>query len=245
MQILVKDILVNYEQIGEGSEDLLILHGWGSSLSAWKAVSIFCSQKYRVTLLDFPGFGGSEEPNEVWDTYAYTEFVQEFLTKLNISHTIVMGHSFGGRVTTILATKYPRLVSQIILVDPGGIEIKSFKIKCQIFLYKLFWKPLGKLFGEKIKKLFGSTDYKTVSGIMRKTFVRVVNQDLRYLFPVIKQPITIIWGSNDQMLSVNYTKIYKKFIPHAQIKIVWGAGHNPHLSHQSDFFALLGDTLKL
>lgn len=245
MHVLLKDILINYEQIGEGPENLLILHGWGQSIVPWRKTAQTCSKRYKVTLIDFPGFGSSEEPNSVWDTYKYAEFVKEFCEKLGIENTIIIGHSFGGRIGTILASKYPEIVPRLILVDSGGIEIKSFVIKVKILLYKTFIKPAKKVFGERIKKLLGSSDYKAVSGTMRQIFVKVVNQDLRHLFSSIKQPVNVIWGSNDQVLPVKYVKIYKKLIPQSEIKIIWGADHNPNLSKPSDFLDVLEDILKI
>ena len=245
MQVLLKNILVNYEQVGEGSENLLILHGWGQSLAPWRNTAQFCSKKYKVTLVDFPGFGSSEEPYSVWDTYEYADFIKDFLAKLGIKDTVIMGHSFGGRIGTIIASKYPEIVSRLILVDASGIEIKSLAIKLKIILYKIFIKPVRRIFSESIKRLLGSSDYQAVSGTMRQVFVKVVNQDLRHLFNSIKLPTVVIWGSNDQVLPVEYVKIYKSLIPHAEIKIIWGADHGPNLSKPSDFLVVLSDVLKI
>jgi pimeloyl-ACP methyl ester carboxylesterase len=245
MQVLLKNILINYEQFGDGKDNLLILHGWGQSSAPWRNTALYCSKKYKVTVVDFPGFGSSEEPSHIWDTYDYAEFVKDFLTKIGISNTIIMGHSFGGRIGTILASQSPSLVSRLILVDSGGIEIKTFAIKIRILIYKMFIKPIRKLFSERMKKVFGSSDYRTLSGTMRQIFVKVVNQDLRYLFTTIKQPVTVIWGSNDQVLPVKYVKIYKKSIPQAEIKIIWGADHSPNISKTNDFLDVLGDILNI
>lgn len=245
MRVLIKDILVNYEQIGEGSENLLILHGWGQSSSPWYNTALFCSKKYKVITIDFPGFGSSEEPPTIWDTYEYAEFIKDFLAKLGIVKTIIIGHSFGGRIGTILASKFPDLVSQLILIDSGGIEIKSFAIKIRILIYKIFIKPIKSIFSERMKKVFGSSDYRAISGVMRQVFVKVVNQDLRYLFTTIKQPVTVIWGSNDGVLPVKYVKIYKALIPQAEVKIIWGADHAPNISKQGEFLSVLGDTLNI
>lgn len=245
MKVLVNNILINYEQIGEGSENVIILHGWGQSLSPWYNTALFCAKKYKVTMLDFPGFGFSEEPSTSWDTYEYAELVKDFLAKIGIVKTIIIGHSFGGRVGTILASKFPHLVQHLILVDSGGIEIKSFSVKIKILVYKIFIKHVKSILGERLKKIFGSVDYRAISGVMRQVFVKVVNQDLRYLFNTIKQPITVIWGSNDQVLPVKYVKIYKELIPQSEIRVIWGADHSPNISKQNDFLSVLGDILNI
>ncbi len=243
--MMLRNRLVNYEQFGGGSQNLLILHGWGQSIAPWKTTALHCSKSYKVTVLDLPGFGSSEEPEKVWDTFDYAEFAKEFLEKLSIKNPVIMGHSFGGRVGTILASKYPDVLSQLVLVDAGGIEIKNLKIKIRVLIYKLFVKPIRKMFSDKIKGFFGSSGYRNASGTMRQIFVKVVNQDLRQLFSSIKIPVYVIWGSNDQVLPVEYVKIYKKLIPHSIIRIIWGADHSPNISKPQDFLNALDDILKI
>lgn len=243
MNILLGKTILHYEQVGQGPENLLILHGWGRSLGEWFPIAQKISSNYTVTLLDLPGFGSSEEPPIPWDTFDYTNLVLEFMKKIEIENPIIVGHSFGGRIATILAANNPERVSSIILVDAGGIHIQSFVTKFKIFFYKFFVKPIRSLIPNKFKKLFGSDDYRTLSGTMRTSFIKIVNQDLRHLFSNITLPVSIIWGSNDQVLSVEYVKIYKKLIPHAQVKIIWGADHSPHLSKSADLAKALEEIL--
>lgn len=242
---MLRNRLVNYQQFGEGSQNLLILHGWGHSLGLWRGTALHCSEVYKVTILDFPGFGSSEEPEKVWDTFDYAEFTKEFLEKLSIKNPVIMGHSFGGRIGIILASKYPDMLSRLVLVDAGGIEIKSLKIKIRVLIYKLFIKPIRKVFSDRVKRFFGSSGYRNASGTMRQVFVKVVNQDLRHLFGLIKIPVSVIWGSNDQVLPVEYVKIYKKLIPHSVIRIIWGADHSPNISKPQDFLSALDDILTI
>ncbi|MBP9821474.1 MAG: alpha/beta hydrolase [Candidatus Pacebacteria bacterium] len=242
MQILVRENILKYEQIGHGDKNLLILHGWGRSLGEWVPVAHSLTG-YTITILDLPGFGGSSDVMESMDTYAYAEIVLEFMKKLELSPCVILGHSFGGRIATILASQYPDVVSKIILVDAGGIEIKSFKIKAKILFYKLILKHFKNLVPRRIRNFFGSSNYRALSGNLRKSFVKIVNQDLRLLFSTIKQPVSVIWGSNDGVLPVQYVKIYRRLIPQALIRIVWNAGHCPHVEKQKDFIGILKEVL--
>ncbi|MGA2967652.1 MAG: alpha/beta hydrolase, partial [Candidatus Levyibacteriota bacterium] len=94
----------------------------------------------------------------------------------------------------------------------------------------------------KISNLIGSEDYKS-SGEMRKIFIRIVNQDLRALLSRIAVPTYIIWGDKDNVLPVSQTKIFKQEIKDSKVRIVWGAGHNPHLEKPKQFIAILKDIL--
>ena len=56
MKIKVKNVLVNYIQYGEG-KDILLLHGWGQNIEMMKMLGDNFSDRFRITILDFPGFG--------------------------------------------------------------------------------------------------------------------------------------------------------------------------------------------
>lgn len=242
MKVVIDTTILHYEQIGQGEKNLLVLHGWGRSLREWIPIAHSLTG-YKVTLLDLPGFGSSEEASGAIDTYEYSEIVLKFIKKLEIAPCRIVGHSFGGRIATILAAQYPEIVSKIILVDAGGIEIKSLGVQVKIILYKLILKHFKNLIPRRIKNFFGSSNYRVLSGNLRKSFVKIVNQDLRSLFSIIKQPVVVIWGSDDRVLSVQYVKIYRKLIPQALVRIIWGAGHCPHVEKHKDFISILQEVL--
>ena len=97
MKIKVKDININYIQYGEG-KDIILLHGWGQNIEMMQPLGNPLSKKYRITIIDFPGFGDSEEPKSAWTMYDYAMLIEELVEKLKIKKPIIMGHSFGGRV---------------------------------------------------------------------------------------------------------------------------------------------------
>ena len=241
MKIVIDGIITNYNQIGEGDRNLLILHGWGRSYTEWLSVANSI-KGYKITLIDLPGFGDSEEPYKAFDIFEYSKFVSDFLKKIEIKDCIILGHSFGGRIGTILAMQEPKLVKKLILVDSGGIEERSLKTKIKITLFKII-KPFKIFVPNRIIKMFGSSDYKATNGKMRESFVKIINHDLRYLFSRIKQPVSIIWGSDDHVLPAFYVKIYKSYIPQSIIRIVWEADHSPYLSKPQDFIEILKEEL--
>jgi len=74
-------------------------------------------------------------------------------------------------------------------------------------------------------------------------FVKTVNQNLRPLLSKIKVPAFIIWGDKDNQLSVSLTKTFKKEITNSKIRIVWGAGHDPHIQKTEQLISILKDIL--
>ena len=238
MKVVVDNLILNFEQFHDGEKNLVILHGWGRALNEWVPIAKSISG-YTVTLLDLPGFGLSEGADEALDTYGYTKLVKEFLRKIEINKCVLVGHSFGGRIATIIAAENPEMIEKLVLVDSGGIEIKSVKIRAKIVFYKVFLKPIKKLIPKGVRRLYGSSDYRVLSGILRQSFIKIVNQDLRYLFPKIKVPVLILWGSNDRVLPVSYVKIYRSLIMQAGIRIIWEADHRPYITKPKEFLQIL------
>lgn len=241
MQVVVQNILTTYEQIGEGTENLLILPGWGRSLKEWRPVAQKLSTVYTVTLLDLPGFGGTALPKKEWDIYAYATFVQEFIEKTKLHSCVVLGHSFGGRIGIILAAQ-STFVKKLVLVDTGGIEEKSGDVRLRAAIAGLLKPFLSSKAREGLRNRFGSADYRE-AGALQEVFVRVVNQDLRALLPKITIPTLIIWGEQDSVVPLRYSKLIKELLPAAKVRVVWEAGHDPHLEKPEEFMTILKEYL--
>src|ERR1035437_4628525 len=140
-QIVIENLLTNYQVFGDTGETLLILPGWRRSVSEWIPVAKSLSSKYKVVLLDLPGFNGATAmPKEVFGVFEYADFVKKFLEKLKINKCIVLGHSLGGRLGILLATQ-GNTVEKLILVDSSGIERKSLYVKI-MHVMKLISSPI-------------------------------------------------------------------------------------------------------
>ena len=122
MKIKINEVNVNYIQYGEG-KDILLLHGWGQNIEMMKPVGDNFSDKYRITILDFPGFGQSEEPSSPWTIELYSLMLEEFTEKLKIKKPIMIGHSFGGRVAIRFSARNP--IEKLILFGSPCIRIKE------------------------------------------------------------------------------------------------------------------------
>ena len=93
----INDIKINYQQFGTG-KDLVFLHGWGQNIEMMLPLANRFKDKYRITILDFPGFGHSEEPTTAYTIYDYSNLLEILLTSLGVKNPTLIGHSFGGRV---------------------------------------------------------------------------------------------------------------------------------------------------
>ena len=250
MKKLIDGININYEVFGEG-KDVLVLHGWGAEIRAIKPVADALSAKFKVWLLDLPGHGESDLPPEDWDVYSYADFVKKVTDELGIINPILIGHSFGGRLSIILAAKKLLNPPKIMLVDSAGIKPKrGMDYYFKVYTYKMMKRvasvagKLSESLEDKIKSKFGSSDYKNAAPALRAVFVRVVNEDLTYLLKDIDCPTLLFWGENDDATPLSDAKLMEKLIPDAGIVAVPGAGHFSYLDNFPMFNAVANKFLE-
>ena len=189
-EISYKDQLfkLSYEIVNPSKiESVLVLHGWGSNKEIMKQAFGKELKEYKHIYLDMPGFGGSSN-NMILTTKDYGKIVQEFLDTLAVEPKIIMGHSFGGKVSTLLNP--PTLV---LLSSAGVVTEKPWSIKVKIATFKLL-KPLG---FTKIRELFVAPDAQGMSHEMYETFKNVVDEDFETEFAKFKSRALCFWGIDD------------------------------------------------
>jgi pimeloyl-ACP methyl ester carboxylesterase len=239
--IKIGDIDLHYEVTGNGS-DVVLLHGWGSSLQVFRHIAQQLEKNFRVYAIDFPGFGTSAEPPAVWGVNDYTVFLETFIRTMNISNPTLVAHSFGGRVALLYASRNE--VNKLTLIDSAGIKprrrltyyfkIYSFKLSKKLLPVFAGRKRASRLIEQRRKKS-GSSDYNAASGVMRSVLVKTVNEDLRHVMPAIKAPTLLIWGDNDTATPLADAKIMKRRIADCGLVVLKGAGHFSFLDKAAEF----------
>lgn len=238
-----KRVFVNIT--GEGTP-VLLLHGWGCNNDIFATLQTLLSQKYKVYNFDFPGFGSSEEPDSVWGTEEYTQMIENFVSDEKIVAPALVGHSFGGRISIIFASRND--VSRLVLVDAAGIKPKRpFKYYYKVYSFKLLkWLCNTFLTKKKAKKIIdarrkgsGSSDYNNASPMMRAILSKVVNEDLTNLLPLIKAPTLLFWGNLDTATPLSDAKTMERLIPDAGLVIAHGTGHFSFLENAGLFASVI------
>lgn len=229
------------ETLGSQGPTLVLLHGWGRSLEAVRQLGELLAQEHRVVILDLPGFGRSPLPfpasNEGggWGTLEYSERVKQFLDQSGISECILLGHSFGGRLSVRLASKYPDCVKGLILVGSHGLkrkrplkeEIRVRWIRSLSKTAKAIDGMIGtRIFAHYLAPRFGSRDY-NAAGDLRKTLVKTVNEDLTEQAASIRIPTLLLWGENDMETPLDLARSFNSLIQDSQLHIFPNKGHEP------------------
>lgn len=178
-------------------------HGWGQTHQSFMPLVTSLEKSAFHIVIDFPGFGQSPVPPDVWSTSDYADAVAKLIRSQTDKPVIWAGHSFGGRVGLQLAAHHPGLIKGLCLIAAAGLPRKhplwhklyyGARIKLFKFLKSLI--PHGIVKEDWLMRTFGSADYNQ-AGPMRSILVKTVNEDLTETARKISCPTLLIYGEND------------------------------------------------
>ncbi len=101
---------------------LVLIHGLGSSMPAWKENLAALSARHRVVAIDLPGYGKSSKGNYDYSMAFFAKAVRGVVRELGLSHVVLVGHSMGGQIAMTYALEYPQDVDALVLSSPAGLE---------------------------------------------------------------------------------------------------------------------------
>lgn len=252
-QLQLQGINIAHAVAGQG-EPVLMLHGWGAhSGLVWPLAERLAPLGYRVYAPDLPGFGASDPPPSVWSVHDYAALVIEYMDANEIEKMYLFGHSFGGRLSLILGAEHPQRIHKIVLADSAGVrEQAPLPIRVRLATYKAVRDGLRSVglsvLSDQVRgwytDRYGSADYKSAGGVMRETFVKVVNEDLLPYAARIRVPTLLLWGENDEDTPVSQARLLEKTIPDAGLVVFPGAGHYSYLDKLPDTVRIIDHFFK-
>lgn len=192
-----------------------------SSKEAFAPQIEYFSKFYRVTAIDFLGFGksrGLETPFSVGD---YAAWLNEVTFSLRLRKPSVVAHSFGCRVAIKAAAQDDALFDKLILTGAAGVILRrGLRYKLKVGAYR--WvKKVAPAFAER---KFGSAEYRTLSPLMKESYKKIVNEDLRSCAARVKNPVLIIQGKQDVVTPLQEAQAYLESFPSATLRMIEG-GH--------------------
>jgi pimeloyl-ACP methyl ester carboxylesterase len=228
---------------------LLLLHGWGVSSELFAPVLAGLEPGRRLIVPDLPGFGATPEPDAAWSVHEYAAWCLALLDRLGVQQCDLIGHSNGGRIGIVLAAEHPQRIGRMVLAGSAGItprrtlgdaaRVRTYKALRAVERSPLVPGAVRRTAKRRADRR-GSADYRAVSGTMRGTLVRIVNEDLRAILPSLRMPVLLIWGDRDTETPVDDGRLMERLIPDAGLVVFEGAGHYAYLE-QPDRFCRIVD----
>ena len=211
--------LLSSNIIGNGSKDLIILHGFLGMGDNWKSFAKKITNiGYKVHLLDQRNHGRS-----FWDKEFNYKILSidlyNYVSYKNINNPIILGHSMGGKTAMKFAFDFPEKIKKLIVVD---IVPKKYKESHIDILKNLYWISKEKL------ALRINID------ILKNKVSEVSNFD--YLTKNYKGHSFFLFGENSEYYDKNDDNIIKKFFPNSKISLIRNASHWLHVENPKDFF---------
>jgi pimeloyl-ACP methyl ester carboxylesterase len=250
MNVVVNNTMVHYTVNGVGPVVVLV-HGWGDSLSTFHSMQTKLQKAYRVIALDLPGFGESEPPSETYDLQKYAQFVADFLHKITEKHIYAfIGHSNGGAIIIRGVSGGILHSDRVILLASSGIRSTYRRRKKALRIVAKTAKLPTKLLPSRTQTKLKKFAYKKVGSDLfvaehlQETFKQVVTEDVLQDSAMIHQPTLLLYGSEDTATPTQYGELYAKQIENSKLVFVTDAEHFLHHTHAKEVEAEVLEFLK-
>ena len=227
---------------------IVLLHGFGASLQTWDAWAAVLEREHRVIRFDMAGFGLSgPAANNDYSDAADVRRVLAVLDHLGVQHSVLIGHSVGGRLAWSLAASQPQRVSRLVLVAPDGFpdpaarSDKTFEVSPLLGLIRVSlpqWAlklGLAPAYGDATRLsdavVTRYQDMLRAPGVRAAVIERMQqsrNSDPVQRLKTIAAPTLLLWGDKDAMIPPANAADYLAAMPRARSVLLPGLGHVPH-----------------
>lgn len=106
---------------GRGAPTLVFLHYFAGSSASWDGVIDRLSPRWRCLAPDLPGFGRSPADPGIMTVAAYADEVQRLVRQHAIGAHVLVGHSMGGKIAALLASRRPPNLRGLVLLAPSPV----------------------------------------------------------------------------------------------------------------------------
>lgn len=172
------------------------MHGYLSQKESFYYQIEFLSKHFEVIAPDFPAFGASAPIDTAWSVGDYAEWLTRFLKGQNSTCMHVLAHSFGARVAFKALNARPDIAQSLIITGGAGLV----KLRSPEYLKKVkAYRRIKRIFPKFAEKHFGSSEYRTLSPIMRESYKKIVNEDLSDCAASIKCRTYLLYGKDDRV----------------------------------------------
>ncbi len=245
------DVTLRYHDVGTG-DPVILLHGGGPGASGWSNYNRnvdALAARFRLFIVDMPGYGKSSKPDMSDDPFGHrANVLLAFADALKLERPHLIGNSLGGAVALRMALEAPEKVGKVILMGPGGgfsphqiaptqglLELLFYyaggtptREKLVSFLKHLVFDPSAitdDLIDERYKASIEADVLACPPLAIPKGPVRGVDlwRDPRLQF--LQNEVLVIWGAEDKVNPADGALLFQKLIPRCDTYIFSKCGH--------------------
>jgi pimeloyl-ACP methyl ester carboxylesterase len=119
-------VRLHYKSFGVGRTAVVLIHGWASDQSVWKAQVAALDGRVRLVAIDLPGHGRSDKPVRPYSMDFFARSVNAVLDAAGVDHAVLVGHSMGTPVARQVYRLFPAHTKALVAVDgslkPPGLD---------------------------------------------------------------------------------------------------------------------------
>lgn len=237
MQIASNGIRIHVDERGNEGLPLVFLHYWGGSSRIWSHVTAILSTSHRTFATDHRGWGQSEAPPSGYGLNELAADAEGVIEALDLRDYVLVGHSMGGKVAQLMASRRPPGLAGLVLVAPSPPQPMRMPAQAREMMAKAYAtretigmtidnvltaKPLSTADREQVieDSLRGAPQAK--AAWPRATSL----EDITGEVTAITAPTLVIAGEADRVDGVGLLKAeLLSRVPHAVLRVLPGTGH--------------------
>lgn len=236
MKYEVRGLSLNVEKDGIGEPTLVFLHYWGGTSRTWKRVIAELKNRHTTVAYDMRGWGQSDKSLA---GYALADLADETLSlieALKIKSYVLVGHSMGGKVSQLIASRHPKGLQGLVLVAPAPptpVHLPAEMREAQIHAYDTRENVLRaiQLLSARMPDpvIVEQIVADSMSGSREATLAyptAALLEDISSEVSKINVPTLVLAGELDKLDSIEqHKREVVARIPNAQLCIIKGCGH--------------------
>ena len=239
--------------LGVGENHLIILHGFLGMSDNWKSQgNVFAKNGFKVHLLDQRNHGRSFWEKE-FNYEILAEDLLSYMKEENITNSILIGHSMGGKTAMEFSLKYPGRLSKLIIIDVSpkkyvsshdkilaglaSFDFKIIKTRKEADVHLSAYVPEIQVRQFLLKNLHWITPKKLglrLNISVLKNSSEEISREINST-KVFNKPVLFLKGENSDYILKKDFKLINKYFSKAEVKTVQNAGHWLHVENQKDF----------
>jgi 3-oxoadipate enol-lactonase len=249
-RLTVGDIGIHYEQVGDGS-DMVLIHGLGNDLHLWDADVPVLARHHRVLRFDVRGFGESDKPAGPYSVSQFANDVRLLLDACGVNDAHLVGLSMGGVIAQRFALDFPERVRSLVLTSTSS-EVGARSTAA--------WERLAGIIEERgfdersadASRAFSPAFLRRHPEIVAEVGRRNAANDAHGYAAAARAvsaynwtaeladlavPVLIVQGLDDLLTPPGGSVLMQRALPQARLLMVEEAGHNVPLEQPALFHA--------
>ena len=258
----------HYLEWGEASNPTMVmLHGVSQQAHSWDFVSLALSDRFHVMALDQRGHGDSDWASDGdYSIEAQQGDIDGFVQSWGLGKFTLMGHSMGGRNSYVWASRHPKTLESLVIVDTGpdvlrrgADRIRQFQeLPDELDTFEGFVQRVRSYTGRSREQTLGSLKHSIrqrgdgkwtwkYDKVLRSGERRTGSWTSEQLWECVRRidcPTLVVRGDRSDIFSEETMGRMQEVIPDCVTATISGAGHLVQGDNPADFVAKVEELLR-